>query len=113
MTEKRKIGRPKTEIDYEEVKRLASRLCDQRLICDILQLSLSTASHDKEFQRAYNDGLGGAKKVLLAKQYQLAEAGNQRMLEWLGKNILHQSDKVDVSSESHVTITIAGDDINV
>jgi hypothetical protein len=111
--QKAKRGRPKTVIDYKEVERLASRLCDQKLICQILQIAVSTAQHDEQFQQSYNEGLGAAKKVLLAKQFELAEKGNQRMLEWLGKNILKQSDKLDVTQDSHVTIVISGDDKEV
>ena len=108
-----KRGRPKKVVDYKEVERLASRLCDQKLICEILQVGLSTMEHDKEFQRAYHIGRAAVKKSLLTKQLELAEKGNQVMLQWLGKNYLQQAEKIDTSNESHVTITIAGDDANV
>ena len=103
-------GRPKKVIDYAEVERLASRLCDQKLICEILQISLSTATHDEAFLLAYSNGRGTAKMNLLAKQYEMAMKGNQVLLTWLGKNVLQQAEKIDTSNESHVTITIAGDD---
>jgi len=106
----KKVGRPKVEVDYEAVERLAGQLCNQKLICEILHLSRDTMSHDKEFQRAYNDGLGSAKRTLLNKQFEMAKNGNQVLLTWLGKNYLEQADKMETKNEDRVTIVIAGDD---
>ena len=111
--QKAKRGRPETVIDYEEVKRLASRLCDQKLICEILQVALSTAQHDKDFQQAYSLGRSAVKKSLLTKQLELAEKGNYQMLQWLGKNILEQADKVETKNEDRVTIVIGKEDANL
>jgi len=109
----KKVGRPRIIVDYEAVERLARQLCDQKLVCQILHLNYNTATHDEEFIRAWNDGRADACTVLLAKQMELAKTGNPKMLEWLGKNILRQSDKVDVNIEGRVTIVINGDDANV
>ena len=108
-----KIGRPKLEIDYAAVERLAGQLCDQKLICELLHYGLSTAQHDHKFQQSYADGRGAAKRTLLNKQFELAKNGNQVMLTWLGKNILHQADKIDTTNESQVTIIISSDDKDV
>jgi len=110
---KRTVGRPKKEVDYELVRRYAQVQCTQEMIASALGISLSTLTHDEEFQRIYFEGKEDGKQAILAAQYKLAMAGNADMLKWLGKQHIKQADKIEQKNDDRITIVIAGDDANV
>jgi len=105
-----KRGRPKEEIDYALVRRYAQAQCTQEMIAASLHLSLSRCTHDEEFLRVYHEAKEEGKQALLLAQMKSALNGNAQMQIWLGKQHLKQSDKVDTTNESRVTIVIGGDD---
>ena len=89
MTEK-KMGRPKKQLDYELVERLASKFCTQQDIADTLGVSLRTLHNDALFAQSYTKGITNAKNSLRSKQFDVAMNGNVTMLVWLGKQYLGQ-----------------------
>ena len=88
-----KGGRPKKEIDYNIVEKLAHIQCTQAEIAEILEISTRTLQKDKEFLRLYKKGIESGKSSLRRLQWKGAEAGNNSMLIWLGKQYLSQRDQ--------------------
>ena len=100
MTEK-KVGRPKIEIDFEQLKKLCELHCTRDEICDFLGIEddtlnarLKEQGYDN-FSAFYKKHSGGGKISLRRLQWQAASEGSVPMLIWLGKQMLAQSDKVE------------------
>lgn len=89
-----KVGRPKKEIDYVMVEKLASIMCTQEEIASFLGLSVKTLQRDEEFSRVYKKAQETGKMSLRRIQWKLAEK-NTAMAIWLGKQYLGQTDKVE------------------
>ena len=87
-------GRPKKEIDYNTVEKLASIQCTQEEIANFLNISVRTLQRDEEFCRIYKKGMDNGKMSLRRIQYKLAEK-NTAMAIWLGKQYLNQRDIVE------------------
>ena len=84
-------GRPKKEIDYTIVEKLANIQCTQEEIASFLNLSIRTLQRDEEFCRIYKKGQENGKMSLRRIQYKLAEK-NTSMAIFLGKQYLGQKD---------------------
>ena len=106
---KNKGGRPKKQIDYAMVEKLASLQCTQEEIADVLDISRQTLAKDEKFLNIYKKGIEGGKISLRRWQYRLAEKGNPTMLVWLGKQHLGQKDKSEVEN-TNLTREIVFDD---
>jgi hypothetical protein len=102
-------GRPKKEIDYEAVERLARIHCTQEEIASFLNLSTKTLQRDDHFCLIYKKGIDEGKKSLRRLQWELAEQGDRTMLVWLGKQYLGQRDNKDVSVSELRPINIVDD----
>lgn len=89
-------GRPKKEIDYSAVEKLANIQCTQTEIASFLGVSVRTLQRDEEFLKIYQKGQENGKMSLRRIQYKLAEK-NTTMAIWLGKQYLGQKDNVEVS----------------
>ena len=87
-------GRPKIEIDYTAVEKLASIQCTQEEIANFLDISVRTLQRDEEFCRLYKKGQDNGKMSLRRIQFKLAEK-NPTMALWLGKQYLGQKDVVE------------------
>jgi hypothetical protein len=94
-----KVGRPKKEINYDEVRKLAEMWCTQEEIANYLDCSLSRLTKDEEFIRVYKKGLSVGRMSLRRTQVQSAIKGNVSMQIWLGKQYLGQRDTVEVTDE--------------
>ena len=92
------MARPKKEIDYDTVEKLASIQCTQEEIASFLNLSVRTLQRDEEFCRLYKKGQENGKMSLRRMQYKLAEK-NPTMAIWLGKQYLHQRDNIEVEHD--------------
>lgn len=92
------MGRPKKEIEYETVEKLASIQCTQEEIANFLELSVRTLQRDEEFCRIYKKGQDNGKMSLRRTQFKLAEK-NPTMAIWLGKQYLGQRDNLDIESD--------------
>ena len=88
------MARPKIEIDYETVEKLASIQCTQEEIANFLNVSVRTLQRDEEFCRIYKKGIDNGKMSLRRIQFKLAEK-NPTMALWLGKQYLGQKDIVE------------------
>lgn len=84
-------GRPKKEIDYDVVEKLANIQCTQEEIASFLGLSVRTLQRDEEFCRIYKKGQENGKMSLRRIQFKLAEK-NTSMAIFLGKQYLGQKD---------------------
>lgn len=89
------MARPKKNIDYVTVEKLASIQCTQEEIANFLGISTRTLQRDKEFCRIYKKGMENGKMSLRRMQFKKANEGNVSMLIWLGKQYLGQTDKVE------------------
>ena len=105
QTAKRKqMGRPKKEIDYNLVYRMAKRFATQEDIAMICQCSASKLQHDKKFLQAFNKGKSQVFKNLRVAQYRYAMQGNAQLLIWLGKNYLGQRDIKEEENQNYDVI---------
>lgn len=90
-------GRPKIEIDYGAVEKLANIQCTQEEIASFLGISVRTLQRDEEFMRLFKKGQENGKMSLRRIQFRLAEK-NTSMAIFLGKQYLGQRDNVEVSN---------------
>ena len=88
-------GRPKIQLDYEAIEKLAAIQCTQDEIASFLDVSVRTLQRDEEFCRIYKKGQDNGKMSLRRMQYKLAEK-NPTMAIFLGKQYLGQRDNVEV-----------------
>ena len=111
----RKVGRPKTQIDYKMVEKLASIMATQEEIATFLDISVRTLLRNTEFCHTYKKGLDKARMSLRRKQFALADK-NATMGIWLGKQYLGQKDesKIEMSGtlDNTVTIKIDGEEFD-
>lgn len=115
-------GRPKINIDYETVEKLALLQCTQIEIGEFLGVSVRTLQRKKEFCRIYKKGLEDGHSSLRRLQWKTAEgeylakrltytnrdgstreeeifaSPNPTMLIWLGKQYLGQADKQEIAN---------------
>lgn len=101
-------GRPKKEIDYELVGKLAAIQCTQEEIAGIIDVSTRTLQKDEEFLRIFSAKKESGRSSLRRMQWKTAEAGNPTMQIWLGKQYLGQKDKqgLELSGEDGNEIKI-------
>jgi hypothetical protein len=63
----------------------------------VLKISVDTLQ--RRYLEPYNAGLQKCKASLRRKQFELAQAGNVTMLIWLGKNLLGQKDRHELTGK--------------
>jgi hypothetical protein len=101
-------GRPPTPIDTEIVRRTAAIGCTMEEVAAVLGVPRRTLydrmEQDPEIQRALDKGRAQGRVTLRRLQWKEAEAGNPTMLIWLGKQLLSQRDKHDVTADETVSI---------
>lgn len=88
--EKKKVGRPRIEIDEELLFKLATIHCTMKEMVDILGVSEDTLKNN--FSGIIDKGKAEGKTRLRRKQMEVALEGNPTMLIFLGKAMLGQSD---------------------
>ena len=88
--EKKKVGRPKIELDEELLYKLATIHCTMNEMVDIMGVSQDTLK--RNFAHIINKGKADGKMRLRRKQVEVAMSGNHTMLIWLGKQMLGQSE---------------------
>lgn len=82
------------------VENLSRILCTEEEIAQILETSPDTLlnKNNKElFRASIERGKAQGKQSLRRMQYKVAMSGNVKMLIWLGKQVLGQSDKIDTN----------------
>jgi hypothetical protein len=96
-------GAQKIIIDWEKVDAMGVIQCTGEEMAAVLGISYNTleraCKRDKKikFEDYIEQKKKGGKASLRRKQWKLAEAGNPTMLIWLGKNMLNQKDKSEIS----------------
>ena len=89
------MARPKKyDIDTEEVQKLAGYGCTNIEIADFFGCSENTIRRYGEF---LTKGRANLKKRLRKAQLDTALSGNATMLVWLGKQMLNQTDKQELT----------------
>lgn len=91
-------GRPKKEIDYTTVEKLANIQCTQDEIASFLGISTRTLQRDEQFMELFNRGRENGKMSLRRMQWKHAEK-SVPMAIWLGKQYLGQRDKVEYTDD--------------
>ena len=103
--EKVKLGRKKIQIDYRQVEALGSIMCSKKEIAAVLGCSVDTLDRDPNFEEHYESGKSKGKMSLRRMQFELAKK-NANMAIWLGKQILGQSDQLEISTKDMPNIQI-------
>ena len=85
------------EIDPHEVYKLAQIGCKTTEIAAFFKVSTDTI--DRRFAEELAKGRSELQMSLRRKQIQVALGGNVSMLIWLGKQMLEQKDKHEMSSD--------------
>ena len=104
QSEVKKVGRPKLDIDPEQVRRLA------RLHCTMEEMARFFGCHrdtlHNNFSAEIDKGRAEGNISLRRKQWQMAvEKGNVVMLIWLGKQMLGQvNERLDNDNDAPLPI---------
>lgn len=95
-----RTGRPRFQVDWDEVEKLCQIHCTQTEICSFLGCSVDTIEravkreYNTTFAEYYKIHSDGGKRSLRRKMFQIATEGNGNvgMLIWLSKNQLGMRD---------------------
>lgn len=100
-----KVGRPKIELDPEQVRKLATFHCTLQEMADFFNVSTDTLRDNYSTFIAKGKSVG--KIRLRKKQFDVAVngKGNPTMLIWLGKQILGQADNNESEDNMPLPIT--------
>jgi IS30 family transposase len=99
VSEAKKTGRPRLEIDWEQLDKLCAIQCTKAEIADILGVSEDTIDrrckeeHECSFAVYYKKHQSHGKASLRRQQFKTAMKGNPTLLVWLGKQMLGQTDQ--------------------
>lgn len=84
------MGRPKLELDEDQIIKLAAINCSLAEMAAVLNCDVKTLT--SRFSQVIEKGRETGKMSLKRKQYELAMSGNVTMLIWLGKIMMGQTD---------------------
>lgn len=115
-----KVGRPRKEIDFDEVDKLCALHCTADEIAGFFEITTPTLdARIKEIQKPdgtyYKNFLdyftvkSAVGKITLRRlQWTAATRGNVTMQMFLGKNIVNQTDKqqIDIQGAQHIKIEL-------
>ena len=104
QSEEKKVGRPKLDIDPEQVTRLARLHCTMQEMADFFGCHRHTLRDN--FSPQIDKGRSEGNISLRRKQWQMAvEKGNVVMLIWLGKQMLGQRNEI-IESDNNTPLPI-------
>ena len=104
QSKEKKVGRPKLDIDGEQVTRLARLHCTMQEMADFFGCHRETLREN--FSSQIDKGRSEGNISLRRKQWQMAvEKGNVVMLIWLGKQMLGQRNEI-IESDSNIPLPI-------
>ena len=95
------MGKPKTEIDRKRVETLAGFGCTVAEMA--VELGCSKEILERRFATSIEKGRAAARASLRRMQWQAAQKGSAAMLIWLGKQILDQNDKREVTANMNLS----------
>lgn len=110
---KKSIGRPRKQIDYVIVERLAAIMCTESEIAAVLGTCVRTLQRDKEFCRIYKKGMDTGRASIRRSQFEMMKAGNATMAVWLGKQYLDQKDHIKSDVDVTQPIKLVVDDVDI
>lgn len=90
-----KRGRPKLELNEQDIENLASIQCTDEEIAAVLGCSSDTLT--RNYAEALQRGKAKGRASLRRRQWKASQDGNATLLIWLGKQILGQRDQSDVN----------------
>ena len=103
-------GRPRFELDLEMIERAAMMGCTKNEVATLAGMSHSGFYKRMETDEALVDALqrgqDKGRSTLRRLQWQGAQSGNPTMLIWLGKQLLGQRDKQELSSDPDNPLTV-------
>ena len=104
---KKPKGRPKIELNLVELERLSTLNCTMEEIALFFDVPLRTLehkyTHEPEVRKAIDKGRASGKLSLRRKQIQIMdESNNATMAIWLGKQILGQTDKQEITQDINI-----------
>lgn len=94
------MARPKITIDDATVLKLASIQCTMNEISAVVGCSVDTL--ERRFADCIKKGRDQGRASLRRLQWEAAQKGSNAMLIWLGKQLLGQTDRQSIVSESVV-----------
>ena len=97
------MARPRLKINPDQVSALASIGCTEEEMASVLDCSTKTLK--RRFVQNIQQGRSNLRTKLRKKQIEIALSGNVTMLTWLGKNILGQADKVEMTGKDGASLT--------
>lgn len=103
-----RTGRPKIQINKEEFEKLCQLQCTEVDIANFYNCSVDTVNnwckktYGMTFSDAYKIKSSSGRISLRRCQFARAEAGSDRMLIWLGKQYLGQTEKVEATNTHEV-----------
>ena len=104
QSKEKRVGRPKLDIDAEQVTRLARLHCTMQEMADFFGCHRETLREN--FSPQIDKGRSEGNISLRRKQWQMAvEKGNVVMLIWLGKQMLGQRNEI-IESDSNTPLPI-------
>jgi hypothetical protein len=92
----RPVGRPKKELDVEQIRELATIQCTDVEIAAVMRVSVDTIT--RNYAEMIKEGREHGKSSLRRAQYKLALTGNAQMLIWLGRFYLGQKEEINFTS---------------
>lgn len=96
------VGRPIKQIDKAQFEKLCGLQCTLEELCCYFDCDNKTLekwckkTYKMNFSDIFKIKKGNGKISLRRKQFEVAMSGNPTMLIWLGRNILNQTDKIEV-----------------
>jgi hypothetical protein len=91
-------GRPRKTADRKLLHELAAIGCTMKEIA--IQTDLSVATLERRFADVIEKGREFSKASLRRNQMKAADSGNITMMIWLGKQLLGQKDRSELSGDS-------------
>jgi len=102
-----KVGRPKTELDLNELEKLSRLNCTMPEIAYYFNIPLRTLedkfTNDNKVRQSIQKGRATGMLSLRRKQIQIMEETNSTpMAIWLGKQILGQRDRHEITQDINI-----------
>jgi len=110
--EENKGGRPKKNIDLEQLDKLIGLQCTGEEVASYFNIDYDTLNrivqdtYNMSYSEYFQIKRGVGKASLRRIQYQSAMEGNVTMQIWLGKNWLGQSDKQEITHAGNPVIKV-------
>ena len=105
-----KAGRPKIEIDPEQVRKLAALHCTVDELADILGCGRDTIY--RHYKAELDKGRAEGRMRLRTMQFKSANSGSASMQIWLGKQILGQRDQQEIVNIDEEERRLSDDEVD-